>query len=230
VTVGVPPLASQGPPLLVLHHDPLGFTASMAKYPVGDPCMFGWESCHPATYSAYERSHGDGPSVAIPREAVRWGKAHLQGKLLYLIIKMEISIGIGRVTCFLQYPVDSQKSSSVADFLVFPAFRHACALTMVSSIPTAPFSAQGPSVFCHSPHTSSQESPKLRSCTFWMSRCESAVDCRKYPYYNFKGKGAKGHTILPRKQDSFMAPLAVSWIYVYAANMKSCHASCGIRA
>src|SRR5664280_562733 len=62
-----------------------------------------------------------------------------------------------RAACLLQYPVDSQKSSSITDFLVFPAFRYACALTIVSffrscivsSIPAAPFSSQGPAVFCH---------------------------------------------------------------------------------
>ena len=37
-----------------------------------------------------------------------------------------------REVYLLQCPVDSQKSSSIADFLLFPAFRYACAFTIVS--------------------------------------------------------------------------------------------------
>jgi len=57
-----------------------------------------------------------------------------------------------RAACLLQYPASSQKSSNTSDFLVFlvfPAFRYACALIIVSSIPAALFSSKGSAVFCH---------------------------------------------------------------------------------
>ena len=64
-----------------------------------------------------------------------------------------------------QYPVDGQKSSSICDFLLFVAFQYACAFTnvsffrsrIVSSTPAAPFSSQGPAVFCHRSRTFSRE-------------------------------------------------------------------------
>src|SRR5450830_224305 len=82
-----------------------------------------------------------------------------------------------RAACLLQYPVDSQKSSSICDFLLFVAFQYACAFTIVSffrsrnrpldctnilggivsSIPAAPFLSQGPAVFCHCSGTFSHE-------------------------------------------------------------------------
>jgi hypothetical protein len=37
-----------------------------------------------------------------------------------------------RAAYLLQYPMDSQKLSSIADFLVFPAFQYACVFTIVS--------------------------------------------------------------------------------------------------
>ena len=40
--------------------------------------------------------------------------------------------GPGRATYLLQYPVDSQKSSSICDFLLFFAFQYVCAFTIVS--------------------------------------------------------------------------------------------------
>src|SRR5450830_446623 len=82
-----------------------------------------------------------------------------------------------RAAYLRQYPVDSQKSSSICDFLLFVAFQYACAFTIVSffrsrnrpldwtnilggivsSIPAAPFLSQGPAVFCHCSGTFSHE-------------------------------------------------------------------------
>jgi hypothetical protein len=60
----------------------------------------------------------------------------------------------------------SSSGLTIADFFVFPAFRYACALTIVSflrscivsSIPAAPFSSKGPAVFCHPSAPFSHES------------------------------------------------------------------------
>jgi len=51
--------------------------------------------------------------------------------------------------CLLEYPIDSQKSSNIADFLLFLVFQHACALTIESSISAALCSSQGAAPFCH---------------------------------------------------------------------------------
>src|SRR5450830_1892187 len=70
-----------------------------------------------------------------------------------------------RAAYLRQYPVDSQKSSSICDFLLFVAFQYACAFTIVSffrscivsSTFAASFSSQGPAVFCHPSRTFSHE-------------------------------------------------------------------------
>ena len=55
--------------------------------------------------------------------------------------------------------LDEQRPSPFGDLtLVFPAFSYACTLTIVSSIPAAPFSSEGPATFCHPSRPCSHES------------------------------------------------------------------------
>jgi hypothetical protein len=70
------------------------------------------------------------------QESPDGGTTHLQEKPPGLVLQMEKPMCLfgspRRAACLLQEPAPFQKSSSVTDFLVFPAFRYACALTIVS--------------------------------------------------------------------------------------------------
>jgi hypothetical protein len=89
------------------------------------------------------------------------GKTHLQEKPPRLIIYMKMPMRLfgspRRAACLLQYPASSRKSSSITDFLIFPAYRYTCALTIVSfprscivsSVPATPLSSERPAVSCH---------------------------------------------------------------------------------